>query len=80
MHVRLGWSPPREQAAVSPLGHPLLERIGRTPLVELRRIPGPGDPRIFRRALELAHQFKPILPEEESKLRTLAAGLNPIFG
>jgi predicted aldo/keto reductase-like oxidoreductase len=40
----------------------------------------PGDPRIFRRALELAHQFTPIRPEEESKLRSLAAGLNPIFG
>jgi predicted aldo/keto reductase-like oxidoreductase len=40
----------------------------------------PGDPRIFKQALELAHRFAPILPEEESKLRTLAAGLNPIFG
>jgi len=40
----------------------------------------PGDPRIFKRALELAHQYTPIQPEEESKLRALAAGLNPIFG
>ncbi len=39
----------------------------------------PGDPRIFKRALELAHQFAPIKPEEESKLSSLAAGLNPIF-
>lgn len=40
----------------------------------------PGDPRVWRRALELAHQFTPIKPEEESQLRALAAGLNPIFG
>ncbi len=40
----------------------------------------PGDPRVFKRALELAHQFAPITPEEEAKLRTIASGLNPIFG
>ncbi len=40
----------------------------------------PGDHRIFKRALELAHRFTPILPDEEAKLRTLAAALNPIFG
>lgn len=40
----------------------------------------PGDPRIFKRALELAHRFAPIQPAEEAKLRTLAGTLNPIFG
>jgi len=40
----------------------------------------PGDHRIFKRALELAHQFTPIRPDEEARLRTLAADLNPIFG
>ena len=40
----------------------------------------PGDPRIFKRALELAHQFAPITPDEETRLRTIASGLNPIFG
>jgi len=33
---------------VAPLGrHPLLARIGDTPLVELQRIPGPDGPRVF---------------------------------
>jgi len=40
----------------------------------------PGDPRLFKRALELAHEFTPLRPEDEAKLRDLAAGLNPIFG
>lgn len=40
----------------------------------------PGDARLFRRALELAHEFTPLRPEDEAKLRDLAAGLNPIFG
>ena len=40
----------------------------------------PGDPRIFKRALELAHRFAPITPDEESKLSAIAAGLDPIFG
>ncbi|HEY8234819.1 MAG TPA: pyridoxal-phosphate dependent enzyme, partial [Vicinamibacteria bacterium] len=29
------------------LEHPLLERVGRTPLVELQRIPGLPGPRVF---------------------------------
>jgi cysteine synthase B len=45
VHLRVGWRLPREDAPL--LRHPLLGRIGRTPLVELRRIPGPGGPRIF---------------------------------
>jgi predicted aldo/keto reductase-like oxidoreductase len=40
----------------------------------------PGDPRLFKRALELAHEFTPLRPDDEAKLRDLAAGLNPIFG
>jgi S-sulfo-L-cysteine synthase (O-acetyl-L-serine-dependent) len=40
VHVRVGWRPPREDA--SWLRHPLLCRIGRTPLVELRRIAARG--------------------------------------
>jgi S-sulfo-L-cysteine synthase (O-acetyl-L-serine-dependent) len=44
VHLRVGWSSRDE---VSLLRHPLLERIGRTPLVELRRIPGEGGPRVF---------------------------------
>jgi len=47
VHVRLGWRLPRDNALPPPLLHPLLARIGRTPLVELRRIPGSRDPRIF---------------------------------
>ncbi len=40
----------------------------------------PGDEGIYPRALELAHRFAPIKPDEVDRLRTLAAGLNPIFG
>jgi cysteine synthase B len=47
MHVRVGWRPPREGGAASRLRHPLLDRIGRTPLVELVRIPGRAGPRVF---------------------------------
>jgi predicted aldo/keto reductase-like oxidoreductase len=39
----------------------------------------PGDARLFKRALELAHEFKPLTTEEESRLRNLASGLSPIF-
>ncbi len=45
MHVRVARSLPRE--AVELPWHPVLERIGRTPLVELQRIPGRGGPRLF---------------------------------
>ena len=47
MHVRLDWRLPQEATSPPALRHPLLERIGGTPLVELRRIPGRLDPRIF---------------------------------
>ncbi len=47
MHVRIGARLPWEDRIPSLLRHPLLERIGWTPLVELQRIPGPRDPRIF---------------------------------
>jgi len=40
----------------------------------------PGDEGIYPRAIELAHSFTPLRPEEEVRLRELAAGLNPIFG
>ena len=39
----------------------------------------PGDVRLFKRALELAHGFMPLQPEEETKIRRLAANLNPLF-
>ena len=45
MHVRVAGRLPSE-AALLPW-HPVLARIGRTPLVELQRIPGRGGPRIF---------------------------------
>ena len=44
MHVRVARTLPREAAELP--WHPVLERIGRTPLVELQRIPG-GGPRVF---------------------------------
>ena len=47
MHVRVGWRRPLESEETSLLRHPLLERIGRTPLVELQKIPGPRGPRVF---------------------------------
>jgi predicted aldo/keto reductase-like oxidoreductase len=40
----------------------------------------PGDARLFKRALELAHEFTPLRPQEEAALHDLASGLNPIFG
>lgn len=39
----------------------------------------PGDARLFRKALELAHRFRPLSAEEEERLKRLAAELNPIF-
>ena len=39
----------------------------------------PGDKRLFRRALELAHGFTPLLPEEKERVKKLAAGLSPLF-
>jgi aryl-alcohol dehydrogenase-like predicted oxidoreductase len=39
----------------------------------------PGDVRLFKKALELAHRFSPLGPEENAGLRRLAADLNPIF-
>jgi cysteine synthase B len=45
VHVRVARSVLPE--AVPSPRHPVLARIGRTPLVELQRIPGPGGPRVF---------------------------------
>jgi aryl-alcohol dehydrogenase-like predicted oxidoreductase len=39
----------------------------------------PGDARLFKKALELAHGFSPLGREEDARLRRLAADLNPIF-
>jgi len=39
----------------------------------------PGDESLFRMALDLAFKFKPISDNEQTKLKTLAATLNPIF-
>ncbi|OGD31003.1 MAG: oxidoreductase [Candidatus Aminicenantes bacterium RBG_19FT_COMBO_58_17] len=39
----------------------------------------PGDKRLFRKALELAHRFEPLGSEDEERLRELAAKLNPLF-
>lgn len=49
MHVRVARRLPRGVAPpATPLPwHPVLDRIGRTPLVELQRIPGRGGPRVF---------------------------------
>jgi cysteine synthase B len=44
VHLRVGWRLPRN---ASPLRHPLLARIGWTPLVELQRIPPTRGPRVF---------------------------------
>ncbi len=45
MHVRVARRLPHE--TVSLPRHPVLARIGRTPLAELQRIPGRGGPRVF---------------------------------
>jgi aryl-alcohol dehydrogenase-like predicted oxidoreductase len=39
----------------------------------------PGDPRLFRFALDLADDFKPITAKETDALRAYAKGLEPIF-
>ncbi|HSD67789.1 MAG TPA: cysteine synthase family protein [Vicinamibacteria bacterium] len=44
MHLQAGRLP---RAGRSLPRHPLLGRVGRTPLVELARVPGPGGPRVF---------------------------------
>ncbi len=39
----------------------------------------PGDKRLFKKALELAHRFEPLGSEEEARLRQLAGNLRPLF-
>jgi len=39
----------------------------------------PGDKRLFKKALELAHGFAPLGPEEEAAVRDLAGTLRPLF-
>jgi aryl-alcohol dehydrogenase-like predicted oxidoreductase len=39
----------------------------------------PGDPRLFRLAMDLADRFRPITAPEEAELRSYARGLQPIF-
>lgn len=39
----------------------------------------PGDKRLFRKALELAHDFEPLRSEEEPRVRQIAANLRPLF-
>jgi aryl-alcohol dehydrogenase-like predicted oxidoreductase len=39
----------------------------------------PGDPRLFRLALDLAERFRPITEAEREELRNYAHGLQPIF-
>ena len=39
----------------------------------------PGDKRLFKKALELAHGFEPLGSEDEARLRQLAANLSPLF-
>ena len=39
----------------------------------------PGDPRLFRLAMDLAENFRPIAPEEITELRAYAQPLQPIF-
>ena len=40
----------------------------------------PGDESLFRLAMDLAMDFKPLSAAEDKELRTLASSLNPIFG
>jgi len=47
VHVRIEARLPEQDGEASLLRHPLLERIGRTPLVELRRVASPDGPRVF---------------------------------
>jgi len=39
----------------------------------------PGDVRLFRRALDIAHSFTPLNDREERRLRLLASNLEPLF-
>ncbi|HZP82577.1 MAG TPA: aldo/keto reductase [Chthonomonadaceae bacterium] len=39
----------------------------------------PGDPRLFRMAMEFGERFRPITDEERAELRQYAASLQPIF-
>jgi aryl-alcohol dehydrogenase-like predicted oxidoreductase len=39
----------------------------------------PGDKRLFRKALELAHGFEPLRPDEEPRVKQIAANLSPLF-
>ncbi len=39
----------------------------------------PGDKRLFRKGLELAHGFTPLRAEEEERVRQVATGLKPLF-
>jgi hypothetical protein len=39
----------------------------------------PGDKRLFRKALELAHGFEPLRPEEEPRVSQIATKLRPLF-
>jgi hypothetical protein len=39
----------------------------------------PGDIRLFKRALEIAHSFTPINDKEKRRLIILAEGLEPLF-
>jgi len=43
----LEWKPSPPERVAPRVRHPLLSRIGDTPLVELQRIPGPDGPRVF---------------------------------
>ncbi|HXY38304.1 MAG TPA: cysteine synthase family protein [Vicinamibacteria bacterium] len=47
MHVHRGRSTRRDDAVEALLCHPLLARIGETPLIELRRLPGGEGTRVF---------------------------------
>jgi len=39
----------------------------------------PGDKRLFRKALDLAHGFEPLRPDEEPRVSQIAANLRPLF-
>jgi aryl-alcohol dehydrogenase-like predicted oxidoreductase len=39
----------------------------------------PGDKRLFKKALELAHGFEPLGSDDEARVRELAANLSPLF-
>jgi len=39
----------------------------------------PGDKRLFRKALDLAHGFEPLRPDEEPRVSQIATNLSPLF-